>query len=234
MSYCVECGVQLAQELEKCPLCQTPVINPNAPKQAQAEPAYPDQIEAAIGQIDRGYVRQLSVIIMMVPILIVLLLDIIDGGSMWSPYVIGALVMLWCFLVVPIVFRLRRPYIYVTLDVLALCGYLALIAWMSGNFSWYSTIALPLLVLMGITILLALLIIRRIEMVKLHRSALLLLLFGAFLVVLEVILDRSIWGEVRLAWSVYAATPMVVIALMAYLLEHNKVLKEEIRKRLFL
>ena len=60
------------------------------------------------------------------------------------------------------------------------------------------------------------------------------LLFGAFLVVLEVILDRSIWGEVRLAWSVYAATPMVVIALMAYLLEHNKVLKEEIRKRLFL
>ena len=234
MSYCVECGVQLAQELEKCPLCQTPVINPNAPKQEQAEPAYPDQIEAAIGQIDRGYARQLSVIIMMVPILIVLLLDIIDGGSMWSPYVIGALVMLWCFLVVPIVFRLRRPYIYVTLDVLALCGYLALIAWMSGNFSWYSTIALPLLVLMGVTILLVLLIIRRIEMVKLHRGALLLLLFGAFLVALEVILDRSIWGAVRLSWSVYAATPMMVIALMAYLLEHNKVLKEEIRKRLFL
>ncbi|MGI6234172.1 MAG: DUF6320 domain-containing protein [Christensenellales bacterium] len=234
MSYCVECGVQLAQELEKCPLCQTPVINPNAPKQKQAEPAYPDQIEAAIDQIDRGYARQLSVIIMMVPILIVLLLDIIDGGSMWSPYVIGALVMLWCFLVVPIVFRLRRPYIYVTLDVLALCGYLALIAWMSGNFSWYSIIALPLLVLMGVTILLVLLIIRRIEMVKLHRGALLLLLFGAFLVALEVILDRSIWGAVRLSWSVYAATPMMVIALMAYLLEHNKVLKEEIRKRLFL
>ena len=68
---------------------------------------------------------------------------------------------------------------------LALCGYLALIAWMSGNFSWYSIIALPLLVLMGVTILLVLLIIRRIEMVKLHRGALLLLLFRAFLVALE-------------------------------------------------
>ena len=234
MSYCVECGVQLAQELEKCPLCHTPVINPNQPRGERAEPVYPDQIEVAIGQIDRGYARQLSVIITMVPIIIVLLLDLLDGGRMWSPYVIGAMVMLWCFLVVPFVFRLRRPYLYVTLDVLALCGYLALIAYMSGNFSWYLSIALPLLVLIGVSILLTLLILRRVEMVKLHRAALLLLLLAGILMVLEVIIDRSLWDAVMLSWSHYAATPLVVIAPMAFLLERNKVMKEEIRKRLFL
>ena len=29
MSYCVQCGVKLEHSLKKCPLCQTPVINPN-------------------------------------------------------------------------------------------------------------------------------------------------------------------------------------------------------------
>ena len=29
MSYCVECGVKLEQSLKICPLCQTPVVNPN-------------------------------------------------------------------------------------------------------------------------------------------------------------------------------------------------------------
>ena len=29
MSYCVNCGVKLEQSLQSCPLCHTPVINPN-------------------------------------------------------------------------------------------------------------------------------------------------------------------------------------------------------------
>ena len=29
MSYCVQCGVKLEQSLKSCPLCHTPVINPN-------------------------------------------------------------------------------------------------------------------------------------------------------------------------------------------------------------
>ena len=29
MSYCVQCGVKLENSLKKCPLCNTPVINPN-------------------------------------------------------------------------------------------------------------------------------------------------------------------------------------------------------------
>ena len=31
MSYCVHCGVQLAPSEARCPLCQTPVVDPAAP-----------------------------------------------------------------------------------------------------------------------------------------------------------------------------------------------------------
>lgn len=234
MSYCVQCGVQLAKNLDRCPLCKTQVINPNQPAAGENDNEHPDSVEKAIAHIDRGYARQLSIISTLIPMLIVLLLDILDGGSAWSPYVLGALAMAWCFLAVPLLFRVKRPYLYVALDVLALCGYLALIAAMSNDFSWYLSIVLPLLVLIGIVTLLLLLIIRRIQMLKLFRASLVLLVLACFVIGLEVIVDLSLDGKVALGWSIYTSTPLLIIALMAFGLQHNKALKEEIRKRLFI
>ena len=234
MSYCVQCGVRLEEDLDRCPLCKTPVINPNVPANAQRERTQPEHIEQAISRIDRGYVLRLSIILTLIPMLAVLLMDIIDGGYTWSPYVIGALALLWCALAVPLAFRLKRPYLYVALDVLALCGYLALIAAMSGDFTWYLGIVLPLLVLIGAATLLMMLIIRRREMLKLYRAALSLVLLAAFIVGLEAIIDLSLWQQVALGWSVYTGIPLVILALMAAALQHNKAVKEAIRKRLFL
>lgn len=234
MSYCVQCGVQLAPDLDRCPLCRTPVVNPNAGAAPKRESEQPDRVEETISRLHRGYARQLSIIFILVPALSVLLVDVMDGGGVWSPFVIGALVMLWFFLAAPLVLPVRKPYLYVALDVLALCGYLALVAFLTEGFSWYLSIVLPLLVLLGGVTLLVILVIRRVELVKLYRAALFMLLLAAFLIGLEIIIDLAIWGEVRLGWAVYAAIPLVIIALMAFVLEQRKGLKEEIRKRLFI
>ena len=37
MSYCVNCGVKLEESLTKCPLCNTPVINPNILKKMESK-----------------------------------------------------------------------------------------------------------------------------------------------------------------------------------------------------
>lgn len=235
MSYCVQCGVQLSHELEQCPLCQTPVVNPNQASRQPVESEHPQALEQAVlPRVDRTYARQLSILITLVPILVVLVLDIFDSGPPWSPFVIGALVMLWCFLAVPLVFRLNSPYVYIAVDVVALCAYLALIAGMTGGFSWYLSIVLPLLLHIGVVSLLVLLVVRRREMLKLHRAALVLLLLAGFIIGLEIIIDLSLRGSVSLGWSVYAGLPLLVLALMALGLEYHKPLKEEIRKRLFL
>ena len=234
MSYCVQCGVQLAHDLNKCPLCGTPVVNPNAGAAQKRESEQPERVEEAISRLDRGYARQLSILFILVPALSVLLVDIIDGGGIWSPFVIGALVMLWFFLAAPLVLPVRKPYLYVTLDVLALSGYLALVAFLTRGFSWYLSIVLPLLVLLGGITLLVMLVFRREKLVKLYRAALFTLLLGAFLIGLEIIIDLALWREIRLGWSVYAGIPLAIIALMAFVLEQRKGLKEEIRKRLFI
>ena len=233
MSYCVQCGVRLSDDLKKCPLCQTAVNNPNLPDKNR-ESDQPEKVEEMIGRMDRNYLCQLTVIIAMIPALTVLLIDILDGGGAWSPYAIGALVMCWFFFAVPLVYRFSKPYPYVTLDVLALCGYLALIAAMTDGFSWYLNIALPLLVLLGATTLLVMLVLRRLQMRKIIKGVFLLLILSAFLITLEVILDFAIWQQVCLGWSVYSSVPFVVIMLTALYVENSKPLKEEIRRRLFI
>lgn len=234
MSYCVNCGVKLAPDLSACPLCETPVLNPRQQTPQANESPYPDTIEEAVGHIDRGYARQLSIVAMMIPMIIALLVDIIDGGGIWSPYVMGVMLMLWCFVAVPLLFKLNRPYVYIAVDILVLCGYLALIAAMTNGFSWYLSIVLPLLLLIGLVTLAMLLAYRRLEMLKLYRFAIMMVLVGAFLIGVEIIIDLASRMALALGWSVYAGIPILVVALMLAGLEHNKALKEQIRKRLFI
>jgi uncharacterized protein (DUF983 family) len=71
-------------------------------------------------------------------------------------------------------------------------------------------------------------------MKRLYRAALSAALFALALVGLEIIIDLNAWNQAHLGWSVYAAIPLAVIALMLAGLEQNHELKEAVRKRLFL
>jgi hypothetical protein len=234
MSYCVECGVKLAAGEPKCPLCHTPVNNPNCPVCDVEASSHPQAIEEAISRLDRRYARRLSLIFLMIPIAIVLLIDFLSGSNGWSAYVVGALVMSYCFFVVPLLYRSPRPYPYIMVDVLALLGFLLLIARMGNDYSWYLRLVLPLICLLGVMTLLALVVIRRLELKRLYRMALMVALVALTAIGLEIIIDLYAWGQMHLGWSIYAGIPLGVIAIMLAGLEQNKLLKEEVRKRLFM
>ncbi len=234
MSYCVECGVRLAASEPKCPLCGTVVMNPNQPKCDVVDAAHPQTIEEDFNRLDRRFARRLSLLFLMIPIATVLLIDIIDGGASWSPYVVGALVMGYCFFALPLLFRFSKPYPYIVVDVLALLGFLYMVAWMGDGLSWYLSLVLPLITLLGVITLLMLLALRRLELMRLYRMSLTVLLLALFAIGLEIIVDLNAWGHIHLGWSIYSAIPLVVIALMLAGLEQNKTLKEEVRKRLFM
>ncbi len=60
MSYCVHCGVELAPSEEKCPLCKTPVMDPNQAWREPEERPYPERLEVVPPHIDRQYGAQLA------------------------------------------------------------------------------------------------------------------------------------------------------------------------------
>lgn len=235
MAYCVRCGVELEKGTPACPLCQTRVMDPTLEESAPAQPSQPERVEAVIDRMDRAYGRRLSVILLLVPILTVSFLDILGGLQMtWSPYVTGGLICLYCWFAVPVLYKFRRPYAYVAVDALALCGYLFLIAAMNNGMGWFFRLALPLVVLVGLAILGLFWSFRRMQQPMLHRVALGLAVVSLFLMALEVFTDLWARGKVHINWSIIAAIPLLVIALMCVYFERNEALKSEIRKRLFL
>ena len=233
MPYCVHCGVEMAPSEKSCPLCQTLVQDPACPWTPPESMPYPERVEEVFKHIDLRYGRSLAVLVLLIPALVVLAVNLLSSGSItWSLYVIGALVCVYCWFLVPLFYRFRRPYAYIAIDFITLTLYLLLIARMTGGRAWYMGIALPVLAAMVILVQLVILAIRRLEWQPLERAAVVCLLVAGFLVAIDAIADLYT-GQVFLNWSVYAGLPLLVLAGVFLVLEKKRGLKDAIKKRLF-
>ncbi len=233
MPYCVHCGVEMAPSEKSCPLCQTLVQDPACPWTPPESMPYPERVEEVFKHIDLRYGRSLAVLVLLIPALVVLAVNLLSSGSItWSLYVIGALVCVYCWFLVPLFYRFRRPYAYIAIDFITLALYLLLIARMTGGKAWYMGIVLPVLAAMVILVQLVILAIRRLEWQPLERAAVVCLLVAGFLVAIDAIADLYT-GQVFLNWSVYAGLPLLVLAGVFLVLEKKRGLKDAIKKRLF-
>ena len=98
MSYCVNCGVKLETSLKKCPLCNTPVINPN--EQQPIKPASRPPFPADRGQMEVVKRKDLAILIFVTLSAIALVsgmlnLFVFNTTNLWSLYVIGGCLLLY-------------------------------------------------------------------------------------------------------------------------------------------
>ncbi len=235
MSYCVHCGVELAQSERDCPLCHTLVQNPHCDWEKPEILPYPETVDVLDAHIDRSYARSLVTVIFAVIGFVTFGLDLLSGGGLtWSPYVVGSMGLIYAFIVVPILFKFPRPYAYLTIDFLSLAAFLLMTAILTDGLSWYIGLFIPLFVLSILVLLGIVLALRRREWPWLYRIAAACLLVGLFLLGLEGI--TRIYREMPLffKWSFYATIPTTVLAIMLVIAERNKKIKNEIKKRLFI
>ena len=97
MSYCVNCGVELDATHEACPLCNTPVINPNEIPGTNLKTPFP--VEK--GQVEEVKRKDLGILftILLITIAVTcgLLNFLVFDANKWSLLVIGVCMMLWVF-----------------------------------------------------------------------------------------------------------------------------------------
>ncbi len=234
MSYCVNCGVALSDSEKYCPLCSVEVQNPKAPWQEPTERPYPRYLETLVHRIDRRYFATLAGLILMIPILITILLDILDGnGVSWSAYIVGAMALLFIFIVFPFYFKRYHTVTFLSVNCAAILLYLLFIERMNGG-QWFVGIGLPVTVAASIgIIILAMLFTKKQDMTILKKSASVLFALGLFVLVVEIIIRLNEHEQFTLRWAFYALIPCVILGVAAMILEHRKNLKEEIRRRLF-
>ncbi len=235
MSYCVNCGVKLEQSLKSCPLCHTPVLNPNelnvadfsntsgpfATTKGEVEP---------MKKFDMGL--WFTLVYGSTAIACGILNLFVFNYNYWSIPVIGACIILWLFFCP----RMFFPQIPVTLNLLvsavSVIFYELSITLMTKNDRWFFELVLPITL-----VLMALVALSGVCYKFVARSLMATVLYffidvAFFSIAIECFIDKFMGTDIRIFWSaiVFSVCSVISVALIAIL--SMKRLRAAVKKRL--
>ncbi len=139
--YCVKCGVKLQEGTTVCPLCQTPVWNPD---ETMAEKNYPDTLPEHHNESDvSGAAAMLVISALAIAVTLVVCFKLY-GSLNWGGYVIGAIALFYILAILPRWFRHPMSQVFVPVAHAAVALYVLYICIAIGG-NWFLTFALPVI-----------------------------------------------------------------------------------------
>ena len=235
MSYCVRCGVELADYEKECPLCHTKVIDPY--RESKHEPMNLDRLAEAQGsRLNRKFIIFLIFGLLLIPFIVTALISLFSSSvdMTWSFYVLGAEICFFTIVLVPLLYPGRKVYVYVLADILAVALLLLLIAALTDGLSWFQQIALPVTVLSGGVVLILSFIIRRKGMGRVGKLGWSILAIGLLPAFIDILVAHYRTGSFLPVWSWYAAIPLIVLGATVLILGGNARFREWIRRKIFI
>ncbi len=234
MSYCVHCGVELADYETKCPLCETPVIDPMRPI-ASGEPLFVDRIDIKEKKFNKHFIISIVSIILLIPFTVTTILDIYFSlGMTWSAFVLGAEALFWLSFVLPFQNRHTSPYVFCLIDIAATALYVLLISILTNGFKWYLPLALPIIVVSGCEILAMIFIHRSKRIGKLTKAGCCILAVSFLPLLIDVAIAHYLNGTFMPQWSWYASVPLFVLGLTVIILSKSVKVTEWLRKKMYI
>ncbi len=233
MSYCVNCGVELEKTLERCPLCNTPVINPNELQKITA-PTYPYPKEK--GQVDAVKKKDLAIltsVVLTATSLCCLLLNIfVFSGTHWSLFIIGACLLLFVIIFPAVIYTKLPVYISLAFDGAATGFYLYMITFNTANDRWFLSLALPITALVTILVEIFALLLRTFPVSFLTTALYFFVEIALLCVGLELLIDNYCGVPLQLVWSAIILTICGVIVITLLTILSKQRLRDAVRRRL--
>lgn len=237
MSYCVNCGVELAKSEKSCPLCGVEAVNPAEPWKEPVSRPYPATLERVMRGVDRQYFAVLTTLLLAIPLSVCVVVDLLSAQALtWSSYVVGAGAVSVATVLLPVGIGAGNPWRNLLVDALSVLALLWLIDFKSTpeGLRWFLPIALPtVLALCAIMAVLILYFRKRRNKSILVSIALMLIGAGLYACCIELILRLGQGASAAFHWSLYALLPCVLSAGAFILINRRNKWKEAIRKRLF-
>lgn len=232
MSYCVNCGVKLEASLDHCPLCNTPVLNPNEITTTRPVSPFPKEK----GQVEKVKRKDLAILLsvfLTATSVTTLLANLfLIGQSLWSLYIIGLCVLIWV-LCIPAVIYTRLPLVFcLLLDGAAAALYQYLISFNTPNQHWFFGLALPVT---GLVTALAMLLCLLIQKVSASFLAIALYLFAelaALCIGVDLLIRRFLELEPGLGWSAIVLTICIIVEVALITILSKSRLRNAVRRRL--
>lgn len=233
MSYCVNCGVELEASLKECPLCNTPVINPNQnTSQSVTEKPYP----ASKGQVEVVKRKDLGILLTVVlsatSITCFLLNLLVFQGSLWSFLVIGICICLFFFAFPAVIYTKTPIYLSLLADGAAVAVYLYMITYLTPTARWFWELGLPIVITIVILMELYTLLARKLPFTILSGALYLFVEIPSFCITLELLIKHFLNSSYRITWSAVVLTVCAIIDIALVTILTKKRLRNEVHRRL--
>ena len=232
--YCVNCGVELQQGAQRCPLCSLRVFHPEISEQPEA-PLYP----RAVGEEQPVHSGPLFVIsfLFATALLLCLMIDLkLNARVVWSGITAGALLTVYVGLCLPRWFSRADPVIFFPVFAAAALVYLLYLC-LRFDGRWFLSFAFPVggaLALIAETVIV---LMRCCVGAKKHRilyiSGGALIALGSLCLLIEFLLRVS-FSIPMCWWSLYPLLVLGLLGLMLIVIALSGALRRSLHKRFFI
>jgi len=239
MSYCVYCGVELDEEMDFCPLCNTSVTADvaDARESDQKSSTFPkENLLPDYEKLTRIQYRKLfwklSTLILLSGSLVTLAIDLLTSNAItWSKYSAVSCMAIFVNLSLLSVWRHR---VVVSLGISFLSFSLLIVLFDVFGFKegWGKQLGVPILAFFYFAFLVMTLLIKRLKNRGLNLISYFIISSGLISVGIESILDRFFSGHIALGWSLFVILSVVPVAGILLFI-HFKLKKGRDLKRFF-
>ena len=232
MSYCVNCGVELDKTCSVCPLCNTPVINPNESVDTTSLKPFSEN-KGVSDPVRRTDVTIFATVVLAATAIVCAVLNIFSfKDSSWSFYVIGICFILWVLLI-PMFFPNKlNKLLCISLDSLSILIYVGIISYLHPGNGWFIKIALPLIIIVNAMVVLFVYILKHPKHSILSMAALFTAEVSILTAVIELLIDNYTGNPLHLTWGAITLVCGIVIDTALITILRQSRLREEIRRRM--
>ncbi len=226
--YCVKCGVKLQEGVESCPLCQTPVWNPDA---APREHSYPDKLPRHHREADLSGAVVFTVICVIAILVTLTVCFKLYGQLHWGGYVVYGILLFYVVAVLPRWFPQPRGEVFVPLDHAAAALYVLYICLKTGG-HWFLSFAFPVLLASCLLSTAMICLLKYVKGGRLYIFGGFLLALGGFLVLVE-FFEHLSFGARMFRWSLYSLAGFGTVGLFLLIAGMIPGLRHSLEKRFF-
>ncbi len=226
--YCVKCGVKLQDGVERCPLCETPVWNPELSK---GEFNYPEHYPRAQKESRRPFAIAMTVICVMALVVILTVCFKLYSALRWGGYAIGGLALFYIIFVLPCWFRRPPVEVFVPVGHAAACLLSLYICLKTGG-HWFLSLAFPVSMIGALLFTAVACLLKYVRHGKLFIFGGFLLALGGFTMLIEFFVHLT-FGVPMFQWSLYSMIGFAVAGGFLLLAGMIPALRRSLEKHFF-
>ncbi len=226
--YCVKCGVRLQDGVEICPLCETPVWNPES---AERDIAYPERLPDKYRESGLQLAVFMTILTAVLINVILIVCLHVYGELRWGGYVVLGAALFYIIAVLPLWFRQPKGEIFVPIDHVAAALYVLYICQKTGG-SWFMSFAFPLFLASALLSTAMICLLKYIRGGRLFIFGGFLILLGGFTVLVE-FFEHLSFGTQMFLWSGYSLASLAVSGIFLIIVGMIPSLRSALEKRFF-